>query len=91
MHAVLRHTGTTGVVAGPVDDVLSWYRPIQQQFSLKPDVLISDPVYHVSQLHYKSGARDLFYFTNYSARQPHTFTATFNNKKTAWLWNAGNS
>ena len=88
MQAVLKHSGTTGVVAAPTEDVLSWYRPIQQQFSLAPYVRISDPVYHVSQLYYKAEGKDIFFFTNYSARESHAFTAGFDSKKKAWLWDA---
>jgi len=83
-----RHTTTAAVVPAPGKDMISWFRAIQQQFALTPYIVISDPVIHVSQLYYKNGERDVYYFTNYSAVKAHTFTAGFNNKKTAWLWNA---
>jgi hypothetical protein len=82
------HPKTTGVVAAPDKDLLNWYKDIQQKFSLTPFVSISNPVYHISQLHYKNNDRDIFYFTNYSAKNEHSFTADFNNKKIPWLWDA---
>jgi hypothetical protein len=82
------HPKTTGVVAAPDKDLLNWYKEIQQKFSLTPFVSISDPVYHISQLHYKNNDRDIFYFINYSAKNGHSFTADFNNKKTPWIWDA---
>ncbi len=83
-----RHPQTTGVVAAPAKDLLGWYRDLQKQFSLTPYVVINEPVHHVSQLYYKVNDRDIFYFTNYSANNAHSFSANFNNKKTAWLWDA---
>ena len=82
------HPHTTGVVAAPEKDLLSWYQDIQKQFSLMPYVVINNPAYHVSQLYYKTDDKDIFYFTNYSAKNAHSFSANFNNKKTAWLWDA---
>jgi hypothetical protein len=82
------HPKTSGIVDAPATDLVAWYKNIQQQFSLSPYVKISDPVYHVSQLHYKDVDKDIFYFTNYSAKHDHNFTANFNNKKTAWVWDA---
>jgi hypothetical protein len=82
------HPKTTGILPAPGADLISWWRGIQKQFGLTPYVSISQPVIHVNQLYYKSGDRDIFYFTNYSAAKPHRFTAGFNNNKTAWVWDA---
>ena len=88
-NAILKqHPKTTGIVNAPSKDMLSWYHTVQQQFSLTPFVKISQPVPHVSQLYCKDGTKDIYYFTNYSAIKPHHFEATFNNTKSAWLWNA---
>jgi len=82
------HPKTAGIVAAPGADLITWWRGIQQQFGITPYVNISAPVIHVNQLYYKSGDRDIFFFSNYSAAKAHSFNAGFNNKKTAWLWNA---
>ena len=88
-HSILKHhPKTAGIVAAPGADLISWWRGIQQQFAITPYVNISAPVIHVNQLYYKSGDKDIFFFSNYSAAKSHSFTAGFNNKKTAWLWNA---
>jgi hypothetical protein len=71
------------------EDMVDWYREIQKKHTLAPDVLISEPTDYVSQLHYVSEGRDIFFFTNYGPQQTHTFHATFGLKdKTPWLWNA---
>jgi hypothetical protein len=82
------HPKTTGIVPAPGGDMITWWRNIQRQFGLTPYITISNPVIHVSQLYYKSGDKDIFYFTNYSAAKPHGFTATIENNKTPWIWNA---
>lgn len=80
------HPKTTGIVPAPGNDMIDWFRNIQQQFSLAPYIGINKPVIHVSQLYYKNGERDVFYFTNYSAAKEHSFKATFKSNKTAWIW-----
>lgn len=82
------HPKTAGIVPAPTTDLITWYKKIQQQFQLTPYVAISHTVNHVSQLYYKNGDRDVFYFTNYSAAKHHSFKAGFNTTKTAWVWNA---
>jgi hypothetical protein len=82
------HPKTTAVVAAPGKDLISWFSNIQQRFNLTPYIAINNPVIHVSQLYYKNGGRDIFYFTNYSAAKAHNFNAGFNTGKTAWVWNA---
>jgi len=70
-------------------DMVNWYREIQKTHALEPDVLISEPTDYISQLHYVSKGRDVFFFSNYGPQQTHTFRATFNLKdKTPWLWDA---
>ncbi|MEO6962503.1 MAG: glycosyl hydrolase, partial [Puia sp.] len=83
-----KHPVTTGVVPVPGRDMIEWFRNIQQQFSLAPYIRVDQPVYHVNQLFYQDGAKDIFFFVNYSAQKPHAFTTEFNSKKTAWLWDA---
>jgi len=82
------HPKTSGIVPAPEKDLITWFKSIQQKFELTPYVTISVPVNHVSQLYYKNGNRDVFYFTNYSAAKQHSFKAGFASGKTAWLWNA---
>jgi len=83
-----KHAGTTGVVEAPGKDMIAWFKEVQQKFGLKPYINISKPMYHVNQLYYKTGDKDVFYFANYSAQYPHKFSFKFNSNKTPWLWNA---
>jgi hypothetical protein len=78
--AVLTHVDSSSL--------LPWFRDIQQRLHLTPDVSISDPKDFVSQVHYLQPHRDIFFFTNYSGDQVHTFQAQFaqGHDRTPWLW-----
>ena len=70
-------------------EMVNWYRSLQEKYALAPDVQISKPTDFVSQMRYLSGIRDIFFFANYGPDLSHTFEATFNLRgKTAWLWDA---
>ena len=70
------------------EDMVGWYRDVQAQYALTPDVKISAPVDFVSQMHYVSAGRDIFFFTHYGPQDAHTFEATFaRNGKQPWIWN----
>jgi alpha-L-rhamnosidase len=76
----------TPVVAVREEDMVNWYRELQREYALAPDVFISEPTDSVSQLHYVSGNRDLYFFSNYGT-QAHTFEATIDSKSRApWSW-----
>lgn len=71
------------------EDMVNWYRQVQKEYALEPDVLLDRPTDYISQLHYVSGNRDIFFFSNYGPQQTHTFQASFRIKdKTPWLWDA---
>ena len=76
-----------GIVSAPVEDFVSWYKKIQQQFDIKPFVEISNPDKFVSQVYYRSSDKDIFFFSNYSATTEHVLRTRFNiPEKNAWLW-----
>jgi hypothetical protein len=76
-----------GIVPAPVEDFVSWYRKIQQQFDIKPYVAIDNPDKFVSHVYYRSADKDIFFFSNYSATKEHILRAKFTiTKKNAWLW-----
>jgi hypothetical protein len=55
--------------------------------SLDPAVAIDKPADFMSQLHYVSGDRDIFFFINYGPEKSNTFEAAFKTgEKIAWLW-----
>jgi hypothetical protein len=71
------------------NDMVSWYRDLQTRYALQPDVSISVPIDFISQIHYRSGDQDIFFFTNYGPQEQHTFEASFpTGNKEAWLWDA---
>jgi hypothetical protein len=82
------HPEATGIVDAPGDDLPGWFRQLSGRFSLSPYVEIDQPVYHVSQLFYKTKDLDIFYWVNYSAQFTHRFRAKFNSTKTPWIWEA---
>jgi hypothetical protein len=82
------HPRTTGIVPVNEKDLVNWYRDLQKQFSLDPAVRISNPTDFISQLHYKDGNKDFFFFINYGPERSNTFEAVFNTgNRTPWLWN----
>ena len=68
--------------------LLTWYRDIQRRFNLSPEVLLSEPRDFLSQVHYRQAAREIFFFSNYSGDQTHTFEAKFSigSGYNAWRW-----
>ncbi|MEX2593932.1 MAG: glycosyl hydrolase [Anditalea sp.] len=78
-----------GIVPPPTEDFISWYHNIQQQFNLKPYVEINNPNRFVNQIYYKYEDLDIFFFSNYNAKEEHLLKTKFavKNKK-AWLWDA---
>lgn len=73
------------------DDMVNWYRAVQQRYALHPDVVISKPTDFISQIHYRRGEQDIFFFTHHGPQEQLTLTATFNTgDKIARLWDAEN-
>lgn len=90
LQAILKqHPQTTGVIPIDEQDMVGWFRGVQQKFALEPAVAIDKPADFMSQLHYAAGDRDIFFFTNYGPTRTGTFDAVFKTgNKAAWLWNA---
>ncbi|AXC12542.1 glycoside hydrolase family 2, sugar binding [Acidisarcina polymorpha] len=78
----------TAVLHIDEQNLVNWYRDLQKNYALTPDVSIDRPTDFISQLHYVSGSRDVFFFSNYGPEETHTFEATVSLPgKTPWLWN----
>ena len=78
----------TPIVSVRQDDMVGWYRELQQQHGIKPDIAIDRPTDFISQLHYVSGSNDLYFFTHYGPQPAHTFAVTFPfTGRMPWLWN----
>jgi len=70
-------------------EMVEWYRDLQTRYALQPDVVIDTPTDFIGQIHYRTGALEIFFFTHYGPQERHTFEAKFNvGDKVAWLWDA---
>jgi hypothetical protein len=68
-------------------EMVTWYRDLQEHYALQPYVVISTPTDFISQIHYRTGAQEIFFFTHYGPQERQTFEAKFNTgDKVAWLW-----
>lgn len=77
-----------GLVPAPKGEFIKWYGQIQKQFDIKPYVTIYNPDVFVSQLYYKVGDLDIFFFTNYNINRNYDLQVSFKvTGKIPWLWN----
>ncbi|MEF8845056.1 MAG: glycosyl hydrolase [Bacteroidales bacterium] len=75
------------VVNAPEDDLITWFRDVQKQFEITPDVVIDPLNRNISQVQYTHGEEELFFFTNSNINQQLSFRATFNTgEKVPWIW-----
>lgn len=76
-----------GVVSAPKVDFVSWYKEIQNRFDIRPYVEIDNPDKFISQIYYRNGDKDIFFFSNYNSTKEHVLKTKFNlGKKNVWLW-----
>jgi hypothetical protein len=77
-----------GLVPAPKGEFINWYRNIQKEFDIKPYLTIHNPDPFVSQLYYKAGNLDIFFFTNYNMNRGYQLNTSFNVEgKIPWIWN----
>ncbi len=82
-----KYPRTAAVISIDEQNMVGWYRDVQQKYALDPKIKIDKPTDFISQLHYADGDRDLFFFVNYGPQKSNTFEAEFaTGDKTAWLW-----
>lgn len=68
-------------------NMVSWYGDLQRRYGLDPKVAISHPTDFISQIYYRNGEQDIFFFTHSGPEERFTFEATFRTgSKEAWLW-----
>ncbi len=83
-----KKTSKSEIVPAPEKDFVKWYQNIQQQFNIEPYITISNPDRFVSQVYYKYGQMDIFFFSNYNSKKGHVLKTKFTlNDKKAWIWN----
>ncbi|MBN1999427.1 hypothetical protein JW935_17850 [candidate division KSB1 bacterium] len=78
-----------GIVTSPEsDNILEWVKITMELFDVRPDVEISHPNAHLSQIYHKTAEHDIFFFTWSDTSQSIDFTARFKiEKKIPYVWN----
>jgi alpha-L-rhamnosidase len=76
----------------PARDFIGWYRQIQQDYSLKPYVMIDRPNPFVNQVRYGSRHLEAIFFINSNMAEAYSLELSFAPEITAgkrpWLWDA---
>lgn len=73
------------------EPLTQWYQKVQKKLELTPYVQIDKPDKFLTQNYYKSGNRDIFFFTNLHIEKGHDVHVVFPDAvkgKKAWLWDA---
>jgi hypothetical protein len=79
-------------VAKPKENFCRWFRELQEKYKLSPYVKIAHPQPYITQVRYRAGQSEVFFFTNSSDSHDYTLEAAFAKNvagnKQAWLWDA---
>jgi hypothetical protein len=76
-------------VNAPNEDMVAWFKDVQQQCDIKPYMRIDRPNAYVSQIRQTSKGKDLFFVCNRSSNERFVLKAVFPDAKgEPWLWNA---
>ena len=71
------------------DEMIPWFKKIQQQCGIKPYVSIENPNAYVSQIRHQAKGKDIFFVTNCSTNERFSIKASFpESKGNPYLWNA---
>jgi len=80
------------LIKKPARDFIGWYRQIQQDYSLKPYVVIDRPNPFVNQVRYGSKHSEAIFFINSNMGEGYSLELSFAPEITAgkwpWLWDA---
>ena len=88
--AAMKHSSPSKVftVDAPGDDIVTWFKVVQQQCGIKPYMHIDRPNAYVSQIRQTGKDRDIFFVSNRSSDERFVFKAEFpDTKGVPWLWN----
>jgi hypothetical protein len=89
--AAMKHAGSSQVftVNAPGDDMVAWFKGVQQQCGVKPYMRIDRPNIYVSQIRQTGKGKDIFFISNRSSSERFIIKAEFPDVKGfPWLWNA---
>ena len=78
MQSILeRHSNLVFVVPAPDTNLLGWFQKVRDTAGLTPYVRISQPHLNLSQVCFRNGDLDLFFFVNSDLNQKMKFRADF--------------
>ncbi|MDR2774827.1 MAG: hypothetical protein LBC19_08810 [Tannerella sp.] len=76
-------------VNAPGEDIVAWFKDVQQQCDIKPYMRIDRPNAYVSQIRQTGSGKDIFFVCNRSSDERFVIKAEFPDAKGyPWLWNA---
>jgi hypothetical protein len=76
-------------VNAPDEDIVAWFKDVQQQCNIKPYMRIDRPNAYVSQIRQTSKGKDIIFVNNRSSDERFVIKAEFPDVKGyPWLWNA---
>ena len=82
------HAAQIFTVDAPTDDLVGWFKNIQQQCAIKPYMIIDKPSPYISQIRHQAEGMDIFFVTNCSTEDKIVIQAKFpDSKGKPWLWN----
>ncbi|MDR1454639.1 MAG: hypothetical protein LBJ01_03210, partial [Tannerella sp.] len=75
-------------VNAPDNDIVAWFKDVQQKCGIKPYMHIDRPNEYVSQIRQTTNGKDIFFICNRSSDEHFIIKADFpESKGSPWLWN----
>jgi hypothetical protein len=75
-------------VEAPADDVMAWFKGVQQKCNIRPYMEIDRPNSYICQIRQKAEGKDIFFVSNCSTDDRFVIQAGFAEVKgSPWLWN----
>ncbi len=82
---------SVGFYPSPSGNLISWYRNMQDKFTITPYMKLTNPNAFISQVYYKNEDKDIFFISNYHLTESYEGVVKFDiHNKTAHLWNPEN-
>jgi hypothetical protein len=80
------HSQNVILFPSPGDDLLGWYASLQEAVGHTPLVSIEMPDKQLSQVCYRAGEAQIFFFMNSSLTKPISFRARFHEERGSYPW-----
>jgi hypothetical protein len=83
------HKDKVGIHPAPEENMISWFKNLQDRFGLKPYMEITNPDKFINQNYFQYKDLDIFFFSNSNANESREVAVRFkSNGKRPWLWDA---